>query len=395
MQQRPLRLAIITDDPYRADAVEEAAAGHQWQLQKCIGQVHPLEWLRQRQVDLVLVDLDTLASISLLAELSNAMPTTPLLALATPKHLVDLQNALLAGAANFVAFPIEREQFTNTVLRAVQASAPKGADSKVGRLIAFVGLKGGVGRSTLAVNLAIALHQRKAADVILIEAHQGLGDLSLMLNLLPKHTLAGLNQEVNIDVDIIQGHLHGHDSGVRLLAAPSDLTQLVELPIETWRHIFKMTITLAPFVVVDTAASADPILSEVLTQADDIFVVTGPDLTSLRSAVMLLRILDDETNVRDRVHVVLNRAGVRGGVSEAASSAQLGEKIAVAIPDDLSLATFALNRGVPFVLSHPRALLSRCIHDLVDLLFDKQPISAHSKTQSQRQRLSVPFLHRR
>jgi MinD-like ATPase involved in chromosome partitioning or flagellar assembly len=67
---------------------------------------------------------------------------------------------------------------------------------------------------------------------------------------------------------------------------------------------------------------------------------------------------------------VLNRAGVRGGVDEAACAKQLGEPIAAALPDDPALATFALNRGVPFVLSHPRSILSRKMLELTEKVFE-------------------------
>jgi pilus assembly protein CpaE len=115
---------------------------------------------------------------------------------------------------------------------------------------------------------------------------------------------------------------------------------------------------------------ADAVLSEVLTHADDIIIVTGPDLAGLRSAVVLLQTLDAEANVNGRTHVVINRAGVRGGIPEAACAKQVGEEIVVALPDDAALATFALNRGVPYVLSHPRSILSRKVQELVSKLFD-------------------------
>jgi pilus assembly protein CpaE len=137
-------------------------------------------------------------------------------------------------------------------------------------------------------------------------------------------------------------------------------------------------------VVVDTAAVADAVLSEVLTHAEDIVVVTGPDLAGLRSAVVLLQTLDGESNVHGRTHVVINRAGVRGGIPEAACAKQVGETIAAALPDDPSLATFALNRGVPFVLSHPRSILSRKVQELVSKLFNVRAASQPAKAKEGR-----------
>jgi pilus assembly protein CpaE len=332
--------------------------------------------------------LDVPNATGLLREITAALPQLTALALATPQHLVELQSALQAGAASFVAFPIDANQFASTLQRTLQETAKRQTRPRRGRVAAVVGLKGGVGRSTLAVNMAVALRQRVDADVVLVEAHHGLSDLSLMLNLLPRHTLASLAQETNLDADVLQGHLQSHAAKIKVLAAPNDLAQLVELPLETWRLILTHLAETAPYVVVDTAALADPVLSEVLTLADEIVVVTGPDLAGLRSTVVLLKSLDEEGNVQGRTHVVLNRAGVRGGVGERAAAAQVGEALAAVIPDDPALATFALNRGVPLVLSHPRALLSRQIQQLVGRVFD---LKAAPLSQAQNERSWLSF----
>jgi pilus assembly protein CpaE len=233
--------------------------------------------------------------------------------------------------------------------------------------------------------MAVALRQRVEGDVILVEAHHGLSDISLNLNLISRHTLASLAQESNIDTDVLQGHLQLHASRVKVLAAPPDVSQLVELPIHTWQSILYQLVEMAAYVVVDTSSVADEVLSEVLTHADDIVIVTGPDLAGLRSAVVLLQTLDAaESNVHGRTHVVVNRAGLRGGVPEEACSKQVGEPIVAAVPDDVGLATFSLNRGVPFVLSHPRAIASRKVQELVSKLFDVKAASKAAPKESRR-----------
>ena len=402
--EQTLQLAIVTNDHIRAEAVAKIVGDLHWQLVACVNQAQPAEWLRRRSVDLALVDLDLPNAIALLTQLAHALPHLPLMALTTPHHLVELQEALLAGAASFVAYPIEPGQFTGTILRAVQNNPQRGVESGRGRIIALAGLKGGVGRTTLAVNLAVLLRRRSAQEVILVEAHHGLGDVSIMLNLLPKHTLASLAEESNIDLDVIQGHLQPHHaSGIQVLAAPPDLVQLVELPVETWRHLLSSLAQLAPYVIVDTAAVADAVLSEVLTHADDILVVTGPDLAGLRSAAVLLQSLDQEENVHGRSQVVLNRAGVRGGVTESACSKQVGEKIVAAIPDDPALVTFALNRGVPFVLNHPRSIVGREVGKLLEQIVPlgqkgspagKQQTAGDAKPQGVAS-LKLPFMKQR
>ena len=380
-----MQLAIVTDYEYRAQVVDQILIERGWQLLACVGQSQPRAWLqKQKGIDLILVDLDVTTAIPLLQELTVHMPTIPLVVLATPQRIVELQDALLAGAVDFVAFPLDQRQFINTLERARRGGthakqAPTASQNAIvaahhapsrqkSRLIAVTSLKGGVGRSTIAANLAIGLRQRTGRDVILVETHHSLGHLALMLNLYPRHTISALDEEPNLDVDLVQGLLQHHGSGVRLLSAPLDSSDMVELPIETWLQALKLLGEMAEYVVVDTSSLADALLSEVLSSADDILLLTGSDIAGLRDARILLQSLRHDNVVEGRIHLVLNRAGVQGGLDERVVHDQLKEQVAVSIPEDSALVTFAFNRGIPFMLSHPRSLIARRFQLLVERL---------------------------
>lgn len=405
-----MQLAIVTDYEYRAQVVDQILVERGWQLLACVGQAQPRNWLqRQSNIDLILVDLDVTGAILLLQELATHLPTVPKVVLATPQKIVELQDALMAGAADFVAFPMDQKQFLATVerarrgvTRAMQNNAPALQSTALvqnhqpqmsthkRKVIAVTSLRGGVGRSTIAVNVAVALRQQTGQDVILLEAHNSLGHLALLLNLYPRHTIASLDEEPNLDVDLLQGLLQHHGSGVRLLSAPLDPMDMVELPVETWLQTIQHLSELAPYVVIDTSAVADELLSEVLSVADDILLVTGSDIAGLRDARILLQSLRHESMVEGQIHLVLNRAGVQGGLDERVVHDQLSETVKISIPEDSPLATFAFNRGVPFVMSHPRALMTRRLLTLVEELSDGTPLS-HAAAKPQKSSLFSMF----
>ena len=214
-----------------------------------------------------------------------------------------------------------------------------------------------------------------------------------MLNLYPRNTIANLDGESNVDIDLIQGLLQYHGSGVRLLSAPLDATDLVELSTDTWQQILRLLGELAAYVVVDTSAHADPVLSEMLSLANDIIVITGADIAGLRDARILLQSLRHENVVEGQIHLVLNRAGTQGGLDERVVHDQLREAVAVSLPEDAPLATYAFNRGVPFVLSHQRALMTRRLNNLTDRLL--QGDEAGAKVNGQPQRASLLSFMRR
>lgn len=383
-----MQLAIITDFEYRVQVVHQILAERGWQLLPCVGQAQPSHWLRQQAgADVVLIDLDLTDAISIVTEVAHHLPHLPIVALATPRRVVELQQAMAAGATNFVAFPIDGTQLVATLERVYHstrrtasstmlahhpahsyATPPLPAGRRQRKLIVVTSLKGGVGRSTLAANLAVALHERSNSEVVLTEAHHGLGHLALLLNLYPRHTVENLDGESNIDSDLLRGLLQPHSSGIRLLAAPIDPANLVELPVEVWQQSIRLLQEMADYVVVDTAAHADSLLLDLLAHADEILLVAGPDIAALRDARILLETLRQESSVKGQIHVVLNRSGSQGGIDERVVQAQLREPVAASIPEDTALATFAFNRGVPFVVSHPRALMSRRVQALADTL---------------------------
>ena len=381
MQNRPLQLAIITAQPYRGEVIEYMAVGKGWHVLTLGVQVSPVEALHKQPMDLILIDLEVPNAVDLFRELASSLPKVPLLALVTPEYLPELQDARLAGAVDFVAFPINHQHFQATLDRVLHAQPAVIANAKPGRIIVISSLKGGIGRSTLAANLAVALRQRQQGDVILAEAHYGLSHLSLLLNLHPRHTLANLATEANLDLDLLQGFLQPHSSGVRLLAAPSELAPIVEMERETWQQILVLLTQLAAYVIIDTAATTDAILSEVLIRADEILLVTGPEIASLYSTQALLALLRAEKAIHARLHVVLNQAGISGGLSPTTIEKHLGEKLSASIPTDPPVATYALNRGVPFVLSHARAPISQSLHRLVDQVLVDSPSATKSVTQ--------------
>lgn len=399
-----MQLAIITDFEYRVQVVDQILSERGWGLLPCIGQMQPGKWLMQQPgVEMVLVDLEIVGVIPLLRELAQTLPHVPVIVLATPHHIVELQDAMLAGATNFVTFPIDPKQFLATLDRARNSAmrfqqvavahpstnAPAlhhGINRRNSKVIVVTSLKGGVGRSTVAANVAVALRQRTNQNVVLVEAHHGLGHLALLLNLYPRHTIESLDGEANIDLDLLQGLLQNHGSGIRLLAAPMDPSQLVDLPVEVWQRVIHLLKEMADYVVVDTAAHADGVLSEMLAQANDILLLTGADIAGLRDARILLHSLRHETVMNGRVHVVLNRAGSQGGIDEQIVQEQLREPVAVSLPEDTALTTFAFNRGVPFVMTHGRALITRHLQALLDHLVVTDPMAA---VRPQAQRSSI------
>ncbi len=391
----PIQVAFISNDPYHIGAVRQVLTAEGIALHVVEGQTQPHEWLQGRAIDAILVDLDLPAVITLIEEAAARLPQIPLIVVAEPRHLTDLQQAMLAGAAAFVTLPLMPQQFLAILQRVIGAASPGRVSRGPGRVIAVAGMKGGIGRSILAVNLAVALAQRPefaaGPPIVLTEVHHGLSDLALLLNAHPTHTVANMAAEMHFDADLVGGHLFVHSSGVRLLAAPTAVSQLVDIPPTVWRAVLDVLAQMASVVIVDTAASPDPILAEALAMADTILVVSTPEITAVRGAVALIESLKQESGIGARIHLILNRAGAAGGIGAGAIADHFKLKVEAALVDDPALVTLATNRGVPFVLSHRRALLSRQIEHLAArLAAEIKPQAAAETARPARWRRNKP-----
>lgn len=174
-----------------------------------------------------------------------------------------------------------------------------------------------------------------------------------MLHLHPQRTLATIEDERTIDYDIIRGYLQQHTSGVNVLCAPTEVDDMLELMPDTWNHLLDTTSSLSPHMIVDTSSAADGALTEVLMRADEILIVADPDIASLRSATALYKNVFAEPAIGGQIHMIINRVGVNGGLDEKTIQKQLGQETVVSLPYDPALTTYAMNRGIPFVQSHP------------------------------------------
>ncbi len=288
---RIIRLAVISSNYDTVDAVRRAAGPEGWRVIAKVSGHYDLAALVQQRADVAIIDLANLDALQLIEDAAKALPDLPLIALATPERFGELQRAMLAGARGFVRYPLVPTEFVAMVRNILQeqeeeeAITPHHVSHTMS--VAITGLKGGVGKTTIATNLAIALHQLSNQDVILVEAHNNLSDLALMLNLQPHHTLNDLAGITHIDTRVLKDVLQKHSSGIYVLSNTLDVSATAELDLQVWNQLLIQVNEMAPIVIVDTAPTPDLLLSEVLRQADKTLIISTPTVPSLRRAIDL------------------------------------------------------------------------------------------------------------
>ncbi|MEM8669866.1 MAG: AAA family ATPase [Planctomycetota bacterium] len=240
--------------------------------------------------------------------------------------------------------------------------------SQLGTCIAFISNKGGVGKSTMAVNLAISLAARYPDEVLLIDASLQMGVCSALLNLEPTTTLLdAIEQRNRLDETLIRQLTLPHESGLLLLAAPTDPVAASDIDDQSMTRLLNLSRRSFRYVVVDTFPLFDQIVMTVLDIASRAFVVLDNVVPTILSAVQLLKLLEDLQYPAQRTGIVVNRfQRITGNPSIEDVASSLRMPVDHVIPYDRRVIS-AANSGKPFAADFLRfSRLHRSFGELVN-----------------------------
>jgi pilus assembly protein CpaE len=294
-----------------------------------------------------------------------------------------LQLALRAGVDDVVAVTDEDKEFTDAISRAetrllsrVPAAPPTAQRPPVqepphveGRVISVFCTKGGVGKSVIAVNLAVALARMSSRPVVLVDADMQFGDVALMLQLHPRHTIAeAVAAGDRLDGALVESIMLTHEpSGLRVLAAPTEPGPADHIKKDDLARVLAVLREQCSYVVVDTSANFGEITLAAVKGADEILLVAGLDVMSLKSAKVGLETMRVLGVPYSKISFVLNRANTNVGLASGDAEKALMLKVDVALPSDVVVAA-SVNTGTPVVMGSPKSKFARGIVELADQL---------------------------
>lgn len=386
----PLRVLLISTDERTRDEVAEALTAGTAD--------HRLYWVSQasnalsRAQDvvphLVLVDhgLEGEDELAIIRQLVRSVPTAAVLALVEWDAMTRASQAVLAGARGFVMKPLQTSDLLTAIkqvmVKPVAAGEPEERAREVrGRAVVFCAPKGGTGRTTLALNTAIALHQRTREPVALVDADYAAPALDVALNLPADRTINDLLPRLSqLDDDLVSGVMVSHVSGVQVLLAPPPEGVASPIPLQQVQQIMVALKRIYPWVLVDLGLPMDETAYAFLDDADRIVMSVLPEMVGLRNTRLMLSQLHGRGYPDERVWLVLNRSSLPGGVSRKSIEERLGVDIRNEIPDDQALATHAVNRGVPIMMGGTRGAVAKAMAKLAEeLVRDLRPRALRSE----------------
>jgi pilus assembly protein CpaE len=336
-------------------------------------------------MDINMPGMDGVAAAEII---SQRLPSSPIIMMSVHGEAEQLKRSISAGAREFLVKPFSADEFATSIRRVYErelarraqlgAAMPSASvpvsdlasdDVSDHQVIAVFSPKGGAGRTTIATNLALAIHRETGGRVCLVDGNLQFGDVGVLLNLNPKNrSMLDAVEGGEPDGDIINSVVIDHSTGIRVLLAPPS-PEGADLVTQAYlRKMIDHLRATHDFVVVDLPSALTDHSLAVMDAADQIIVLTALEITTIKNVRLFLEVADQLEYDRSKLRLVINRADSAQGIRIADVEASIRRPIDGQIVSDGRLAVLAVNRGVPFVVSHPEGALSRDITKLARTL---------------------------
>ena len=338
---------------------------------------------------IVALDADKQKALAMIGQISAENPKLPILTISHDHQA--LLMSLQKGAKYFLTHPVTLEDMLAALRRALgeaggglaePATGAAGRQSGASSVIAVLGSRGGVGTTTLAVNLAATLAADPASAAALIDLDLALGDadIALEVNGYENISIADLARNIErLDMNFLRRAMAKHEpSGLSILRHPLEIAEvgvIHEGHVERVLNLLKISYT---HLVLDLSKSLLPTDLMALRMADTILLVAQLELSSLRNVVRLVHCLGGEENLADKVRVVVNRFGadtVEEGISIKKAEEVIGKPIFWQVPNDPKAVIGARVSGHPLVKHAPKSRVQQSITGLAQALYGR-PVTA-------------------
>jgi pilus assembly protein CpaE len=378
-----LRIAIVDPSDFSRDPLRSLLLGVDfvWLEAECARFEFFVDVITQSMPDLavVVLDADRNRALQLITQIATSFPHMPILAIGTD-HQALLQS-LQRGAKYFLTQPVVLEELLTTLRRAQselglgsQNGTPNPRATQHGEVAAILGCRGGVGCTSLAVNLGTTLASNRENRSILIDLDMALGDADICLDMVPDHTLTDLALNIErLDMNFLKRSMMVHEAtNLSLLSHPLRIEDIGIVHEEHLSRIINLLKVSYTHLILDLSKALMPTDYAALRLADHILLVTQLDLSSLRNAVRMMMALGLEEEIHRKVRVVVNRVGSdyqEANISLKRAEETIGMPIFWQIPNDSKAMLGARAEGLPLIVHSPKSRAQQSIAGLAQAVF--------------------------
>ncbi len=377
-----LRISICDPNESTRDSLKKFLIGMEkiWLEADCSRYEFFAEIVGQTTPDVAIINLDSddQKSLALIETLTRKYPACSVIAVSARSDGQLILAAMRSGAREFLNSPVQIEELVGALDRVSSSRTGSGKSSKSGSVISVAGASGGVGTTSIAVNLACALASNPENNVVLVDLDLSLGDADVFLDMIPDYTLLDVAQNISrLDLALLRKSLTKHDSGVYLLPRPVQLEDAETISGADFKKVIGLLKASFSHLVIDLSKAYSSLDLTALQASQHILLLTQLDLPCLRNVVRLMTSLDVYEGVTDKVRIIVNRTGLdKSHISAAKAEETIDRDIFWRIPNDYSSVSESRNNGVPLLEQCPKAAITAAIAELAIKLDSYDPSAA-------------------
>jgi len=329
---------------------------------------------KQTDPDVVVIAIEepTIRALQTVEALADMLPHAAIIGYSSLRDPSAMRKAMLAGVNDYLVAPVRDEDLINSIYAVLATEERKRARMTgeaeepvaAGSVITVFGAKGGIGKTTIATNLATALVQKTNQSAVLVDLDTRFGDVGILMDIPVERSIADLAvAEELITREMVQDCLYQHNSGVYILPAPIRPTD--------WRnvhagHIEKIVSVLTQsydYVVLDTPGTFNDIVARALELASMVVLVATVDMASLKDTLLAIDMLRSWNFPQEKIKLVINATNEASNVQPQEVKRMLGREVFWSVPYDRNIST-ATQLGMPVVLAKPQSKASESIVEM-------------------------------
>jgi pilus assembly protein CpaE len=379
-----LRIAIVDPSDATREELRNVLLGMEsvWLEAECNRYEFFYDVIQQSQPDVVMISLDSdqQKALALIQHLGHEAPEMPILAISARGDGQAILQALRCGAREFLTAPVVLEELLKALQRLQRTAAtsmtrageavPTRQESQV---IAVIGSRGGIGCTSIAVNLGCTIAQDSAHSVALVDLDLALGDADVSLDLMADYTLADVVLSVDrLDMQFLKRSLSKHTSGLSLLPHPVQMDDCELIREDHLQRVIGLLRASYTHLLLDLSKSFSACDKAALRMADVILLVAQLELSSLRNVVRMLMALGNDPAMMDKVQIVVNRVGSDGDISLKKAEETIGKPIYWQIPNDTRALQDSRNQGIPLLQLAPKSKVQQAFVGLAQAVTGKE-----------------------
>ena len=315
--------------------------------------------------------LRTIESLAIVA------PETPIIAVSSQGGREYLRKAMLAGAREYLTTPLRQDELREAILSVLRVEEKKklsqaGPDNEIahsGSIITVFGAKGGIGKTTLATNISVAIATTLEQQAVLVDLDTQFGGAAVMMDVVPQRSVLDLAQALDeIDSkEALKSFLTMHESGVAIVAAPLRPDEEQVLSAEQIKKILNLITQSFDYVIVDTPPMLTEAVVTALEESTMVLLVTSLEIVCIKNTKLCLEMMKSSEFSSDKVKLVINRANAANSLKAQDLETTLGYPVFWKVPFDMEAAVSA-QLGRPLVQVSPNSKAAQSIIELLETI---------------------------